>query len=80
LKVRSREYLRIIYGPGYDLPENLVRLRRRGLTGKRNLAPREFAMGAEALERFVAGAALRRVHECVFVVLALESVAIDPRL
>ena len=80
LKVRGREYLRIIYGPEYDLPENLARLRQRGLTGKRNLALREFALGAEALERFVAGAPLRRVHECVFALLALESEPIDPRL
>lgn len=80
LKVRGREYLRIIYGPEYDAPENLVRLRERGLGGKRNLALREFALGLEALKRFVAREPLRRVHECVFAVLALESEPIDPRL
>jgi protein phosphatase len=80
LKVRGHEYLRIIYGPEYDAPENLVRLRKRGLAGKRNLALREFALGHEALKRFVAREPLRRVHECVFAVLALESEAIDPRL
>jgi protein phosphatase len=80
LKVRGREYLRLIYGPEYDAPEHLTRLRERGLTGKRNLALREFALGHEALRRFVAGEPLRRVHECVFAVLALESEPIDPRL
>jgi protein phosphatase len=80
LKVRGREYLRIIYGPEYDAPEHLARLRDRGLGGKRNLALREFALGHEALRRFVAGEPLRRVHECVFAVLALESEPIDPRL
>lgn len=30
-KVRGREYLRIIYGPEYTLPQNLDRLKRRGL-------------------------------------------------
>jgi protein phosphatase len=80
LKVRGREYLRIIYGPEYDAPENLVRLRKRGLGGKRNLALREFALGHEGLKRFVAREPLRRVHECVFAVLALESEPIDPRL
>ena len=80
LKVRGREYLRIIYGPEYDAPEHLARLRERGLTGKRNLALREFALGHEALRRFVAGEPLRRVHECVFAVLAMESEPIDPRL
>lgn len=80
LKVRGREYLRIIYGPEYDAPGNLVRLRQRGLGGKRALALREFALGHEALKRFVAREPLRRVHECVFAVLALESEPIDPRL
>ncbi len=80
LKVRGREYLRIIYGPEYDAPENLSRLRERGVGGKRNLAIREFALGHEALKRFVAREPLRRVHECVFGVLALESEPIDPRL
>jgi protein phosphatase len=80
LKVRGREYLRIIYGPEYDAPYNLVRLRERGLGGKRNLALREFALGHEALKRFVAREPLRRVHECVFAVLAMESEPIDPRL
>ena len=80
VKCRGREYLRIIYGPDYDAPENLTRLRSRGLSGKRSLAGREFALGIEALERFVRREPLRRVHECVFAVLALESEPIDPRL
>ena len=80
LKVRGQEYLRIIYGPEYDAPEHIVRLRQRNLGGKRNLALREFALGHEALKRFVAREPLRRVHECVFAVLALESEPIDPRL
>ncbi len=80
LKCRGREYLRIIYGPEYTLPENLERLRRRGLAGKRSLALRELALGIEGLERFVRREPLRRVHECVFGVLALESEPVDPRL
>jgi protein phosphatase len=80
LKTRGREYLRIIYGPEYDLPENLERLRLRGLSAKRSLALREFALGVEGLDRFARGEPLRRVHECVFGVLALESEPVDPRL
>jgi len=80
VKCRGREYLRIIYGPEYTLPEHLKRLRERGLSGKRSLALREFALGVEGLERFVQGEPLRRVHECVFGVLALESEPVDPRL
>jgi protein phosphatase len=80
VKVRGREYLRIIYGPEYTLPENLLRLKSRGLGAKRSLALREFALGVEAMERFVHREPLRRVHECVFGVLALESEPVDPRL
>ncbi len=80
VKCRGREYLRIIYGPEYTAPENLERLRSRGLARKRSLALREFALGVEGLERFVRGEPLRRVHECVFGVLALESEPVDPRL
>lgn len=80
IKCRGSQYLRIIYGPEYDLPENLSRLRSRGLGAKRSLALREFALGIEALERFVKHEPLRRVHECVFGVLALESEPVDPRL
>ena len=80
VKVRGREYLRIIYGPEYTEPQHLERLRKRGLQSKRSLALREFSLGLEALERFVAKEPLRRVHECVFGVLALESEPVDPRL
>ncbi|HVL38240.1 MAG TPA: hypothetical protein VM328_02505, partial [Fimbriimonadaceae bacterium] len=80
IKCRGREYLRIIYGPSYTDPENLMRLRKRGLGIKRSLAAREFALGLEGLERFVAKEPLRRVHECAFGVLAMESEPVDPRL
>jgi protein phosphatase len=80
VKCRGREYLRIIYGPEYTAEANLIRLRSRGLGRKRALAVSEFALGIEALERFVRREPLRRVHECVFGVLALESEPVDPRL
>jgi predicted kinase/diadenosine tetraphosphatase ApaH/serine/threonine PP2A family protein phosphatase/8-oxo-dGTP pyrophosphatase MutT (NUDIX family) len=80
LKCRGREYLRIIYGPEYTRTENLERLRKRGLSTKRSMAIREFALGVEGIERFVNFEPLRRVHECVFGVLALESEPVDPRL
>lgn len=80
LKCRGREYLRIIYGPEYTMSENLSRLRSRGLSVKRSLALREFALGIEGLERFLRKEPLRRIHECVFGVLAMESEPVDPRL
>lgn len=80
VKCRGRDYLRIIYGPEYT--SHLDELRQRSLNAKRSLALREFALGIEALERFVRRSQepLRRVHECVFGVLALESEPVDPRL
>lgn len=80
LKCRGAEYLRIIYGPEYLAPGNLDRLRARATSAKRSLALREFALGIEALERFVQREPLYRVHECCFGVLALESEPVDPRL
>jgi protein phosphatase len=80
LKVRGREYLRLIYGPDYTEPANLARLRQRALSHKRSLALREYALGLEALDRVAGGEPLWRVHECVFAVLALESEPVDPRL
>ncbi|MFI8519256.1 polynucleotide kinase-phosphatase [Streptomyces sp. NPDC085481] len=80
IKVRGREYLRIVYGPEYTRPDNLERLRNRSLGHKRSLALREYALGLEALDRLADGEPLWRVHEAVFAVLALESEPVDPRL
>lgn len=80
VKVRGKEYLRIIYGPEYTAKRNMDRLKSRNLGRKRSLALREFALGVESLERFIRKEPLRYVHECVFGVLALESEPVDPRL
>jgi len=80
VKVRGREYLRLIYGPDYTTPANLSRLRSRNLGHKRSMALREYALGLEALRRLTTGAPLWQVHECVFAILAMESEPVDPRL
>lgn len=80
LKVRGREYLRIIYGPDYTDPSTLARLKQRNLGPKRSMALREYALGLEALRRVAAGEPVWRIHQCVFGVLALESEPVDPRL
>ncbi|MDQ1083439.1 MULTISPECIES: polynucleotide kinase-phosphatase [Microbacterium] len=80
IKVRGAEYLRIIYGPDYLEPAHLDRLRDRDVGHKRSMALREYALGVEAVERFVAEEPLWRVHQAVFGVLAMESEAVDPRL
>jgi hypothetical protein len=48
IKVRGREYLRIIYGPDYTEPRHLDRLRDRNLGHKRSLALREYALGSRS--------------------------------
>jgi protein phosphatase len=54
---------------------------RNAIRGRRwALALREFALGVEALERFVRREPLYRLHECVFGIMALESEPVDPRL
>jgi protein phosphatase len=80
MKCRGSEYLRIIYGPEYDAPGNMERLKSRNVKVKRDLALQEFTLGLESLSRFVRHEPLTRIHECVFGVLALESEAVDPRL
>jgi len=80
VKCRGAEYLRIIYGPEYLLPENLARLKKRSLAKKQSLALKEFSLGVESLERFCRKEPFYRVHECVFGVLAMESEPVDPRL
>ncbi|HET8615183.1 MAG TPA: polynucleotide kinase-phosphatase [Actinomycetales bacterium] len=78
IKVRGREYLRIIYGPDYT--DALDMLRERNLGKKRNLALREHGLGLDALAAFVDREPLWKVHQAVFAVLALESEPVDPRL
>jgi polynucleotide kinase-phosphatase len=78
VKVRGREYLRIIYGPDYT--ESLDVLRDRHLGKKRQLAQREHGLGLDAISGFVNHEPLWKVHQAVFAVLALESEPADPRL
>jgi hypothetical protein len=75
VKCRGREYLRMIYGPEYTLPEHLERLRERGLSGKRSLALRKFALGIEGLERVVPGTTYVFVsnHQSMVDILAVFS-------
>jgi hypothetical protein len=80
IKVRGREYLRIIYGPDYTEDVHLTRLRDRSLGHKRSMAAREYALGLESLERVVRREPLWRVHQAVFAILAMESEPVDPRL
>ncbi|MGC0363951.1 protein phosphatase [Rhodococcus sp. 27YEA15] len=80
IKVRGREYLRLIYGADYLEPSTLTRLRNRNPGHKQSMALREYALGMEAVTRLVDREPLWRAHQAVFAVLALESEPVDPRL
>ncbi len=80
VKVRGKEYLRLIYGPEYDLPGNLERMRGRNLRARRENAVKEFALGLEGIRRFTAGESPARVYQCAMGVAGLESEPGDPRL
>ncbi|WJZ00469.1 Bis(5'-nucleosyl)-tetraphosphatase PrpE [asymmetrical] [Corynebacterium hansenii] len=80
MKVRGREYLRIIYGPDYLRPERLERLRRRNANRKMGNALTEYALGIEALSRWCAGKPVDEVYQAAAGVLAFESDPVDPRL
>ncbi|WP_042477288.1 AAA family ATPase [Bacillus ndiopicus] len=80
IKVRGREYLRIIYGMDYTDLKQLAQLKKRKPSKKMKHALQEFALGLEGIERFVQKESLARIHECVLATLALESDAVDPRL
>ena len=79
------EFFDVLFRPNsvgareYTAPQYLERLRSRGLGARRLLALREFALGVEAWQRFLEREPPRRVHECTFAVLALESEPVDPR-
>jgi diadenosine tetraphosphatase ApaH/serine/threonine PP2A family protein phosphatase len=65
LKVRGAEWLRRVYGHDYRAPASLESLRDRSLTTKRGRALGQFALGAEALERFVTGAPRPEIDACL---------------
>ena len=65
LKVRGVDWLRRVYGNDYRASASLESLRGRSLATKRARALGQFALGAEALERFVAGAPRPEIDACL---------------
>lgn len=80
IKVRGREYLRMIYGMDYTNKAFMKKLKQRNPSRKMKNALLEFKLGLEGISRFVSLESSTRVHECALATLALESDAIDPRL
>lgn len=80
IKVRGREYLRIINGMDYLEPENLRALKKRSAGKKMRNAIREFMLSMESVERLLKQENIHRIHECVLPVMSYESEPMDPRL
>lgn len=78
LACRGAEALQRIQGPEYDVEGNLERLRTRSLSALRSRALAQFALGMEAVERFVGREPLSRIHVCVSAALALECQSSEP--
>lgn len=72
LECRSSDLLRLLYGPEYDLAENLERLRRRSLSALRFRTLQQFVLGMESVVQFVEQEPLSRIHACICVALALD--------
>lgn len=69
LKVRSESWLSRVYGAAANDAGGLEGLRGRSLATKRARALGQFALGVEALERFVAGEERTRVDACLDAIL-----------
>lgn len=78
IKVRGREYLRIIYGPDYT--DYLEELRGRQTRKKARQAIKQFLLGMEGVARMLDGEPVERYNEPALAVIALNSEEIDPRL
>lgn len=82
LKVRGKDYLRLVYGPQYLDPEILPALRReRRVETKQRMAYQQTLLGLEAIRRnFTEKRPFEDWHECVLSILAAERATVDPRL
>lgn len=76
IKCRTREHLRLVYGPQYDTVEMrealVARDARQRRRNKHRRILRQFALSIEAVTRFVQRNSMNAVHQCVLGVLAQE--------
>ncbi|MDF2880165.1 MAG: polynucleotide kinasephosphatase [Clostridiaceae bacterium] len=80
MKVRGKDYLRIIYGINYDNPTVIAKLKNRSLSRKRSLHYRELLLGVEALKRFSNGEDFQTWHEYILTILCMTNEVVDHRL
>ena len=78
LKVRGKEYLRIIYGINYE--ENMRYLKNRKVGKKRFLHISQFLLSVKALEAFTKGEDFENWHDYVFTSICLNNEQTDHRL
>lgn len=79
MKVRTRDFLRVVYGPQYLNPDMLQWLRERPVRQLRQVCAREWALAAEGLEVFPRGEGFASYHPFALGVLASQNELIDPR-
>ncbi|HWK88415.1 MAG TPA: hypothetical protein VNP72_00420, partial [Longimicrobium sp.] len=72
VKCRGDDALMLVHGPEHALAGQREQARGPGLDEAGARAAREWALSLEALERFVGGEPLVRVHPCVFAALGVK--------
>lgn len=80
IKIRGREYLRIIYGMDYLEEENLGFHKTRSASKKMKNAIQEFTLSLESMTRFLQKDTVERVHEVIIAALSHANEPMDPRL
>lgn len=79
MKIRSRDFLRVVYGPQYLNPDMLQWLRERPVRQLRAVSARECALAAEGLELFVQGSGFAAYHPYALAVIASQQEVTDSR-
>lgn len=80
MKVRGKDYLRIIYGINYNDDKYIHQLRHRNVSKKRFLHYKETALAIESVKAFANGEPFDKWHDYVFANLCLGNVVTDHRL
>ena len=80
MKIRGKDYLRLIYGINYDSTEYLPVLRNRNISKKRFLHYRQTELSIESVKRFAKGEPFENWHDYILANLCLGNVVTDHRL
>lgn len=81
MKIRNKEYLRIVYGFDYDAPGTLEKLcRQKNIKGKSRLAIKEFELGSALMDIGYDDPTLRRKIVAEMMGCMSQEKSLDPRL